>query len=73
MTISPMSDETKFKLSQITKDEGIAFTYEYDFGDSWQHELLVEKIVPPEKAPVPGVPRRRACLPAGGRGRRLGI
>ncbi len=24
-------------------------TYEYDFGDDWQHELLVEKIHPAEK------------------------
>jgi hypothetical protein len=31
--------------------------YEYDFGDSWEHELLVEKILPPE----PGV-RYPLCL-----------
>jgi hypothetical protein len=23
--------------------------YEYDFGDSWEHEVLVEKVVPAEK------------------------
>ncbi len=28
---------------------GSRLTYEYDFGDNWQHELLVEKIHPAEK------------------------
>lgn len=41
------------------------FAYEYDFGDSWQHRIEVEKVLPPE----PGVryPRclagKRACPP----------
>jgi len=61
----PMSDETRFKLSRITTNEGSAFTYEYDFGDSWQHELLVEEIMPPGegvKYPV-CVAGERACPP----------
>jgi hypothetical protein len=41
-------DEKRIKLSQIVAGEKFKFTYEYDFGDSWEHELLVEKILPPE-------------------------
>ena len=41
------------------------FVYEYDFGDSWEHELLVEKILPPEKgAHYPRcIKAKRACPP----------
>jgi hypothetical protein len=42
-------DEANHKLSQVIFDEGQRFTYEYDFGDSWAHTLLVEKILPPEE------------------------
>jgi hypothetical protein len=44
-----MNDEAKARLSQITREKGFAFAYEYDFGDSWVHELLLEKIAPPEQ------------------------
>lgn len=49
----PMSDETQFKLSRITNREGSTFIYEYDLGDSWRHELLIEKIAPKEQAQYP--------------------
>jgi hypothetical protein len=49
----PANDETKFTLSRITKNKGSAFIYEYDFGDSWRHELLVERIVPPKETQYP--------------------
>ena len=42
-------DEANYQLSQVIYGEGQRFTYEYDFGDSWDHTLLVEKILPPEK------------------------
>ena len=35
-------------LSQIVAAEGAKFRYEYDFGDSWLHRVLVEKILPPD-------------------------
>jgi hypothetical protein len=41
-------DEKRVKLNQIAPGETFKFIYEYDFGDSWEHELLVEKIFPPE-------------------------
>ena len=46
-----MYDEREVRLDQIVAGEKFKFVYEYDFGDSWEHELLVEKILPPE----PGV------------------
>ncbi|MBN1995427.1 MAG: DUF1186 domain-containing protein [Anaerolineae bacterium] len=46
-----VNDERKVTLSQIVPREGFKFIYEYDFGDDWRHELLIEKILPPE----PGV------------------
>lgn len=58
-------DESKYRLNQLAPGEGSKFVYEYDFGDGWEHVLLVEKILPPEK----GVhyPRcikgKRACPP----------
>jgi hypothetical protein len=62
---SDMDDEKKVRLSDLVWGEGGGFDYEYDFGDSWLHRILVEKILPPE----PGVryPRlikgKRACPP----------
>ena len=42
-----MRDESEVRLNQIA-DEGFKFVYEYDFGDSWEHVLLVEKVLSPE-------------------------
>ncbi len=39
-------DEKKVKLQQVAPREKMKFLYEYDFGDSWEHEILVEKILP---------------------------
>jgi hypothetical protein len=57
--------EERFKLSQVLHSEGQKFTYDYDFGDSWEHILLVEKIIPPEAgAPYPRcIKGKRACPP----------
>jgi len=41
-----MEDEAKYKLSQLLKKEKESFIYEYDFGDSWEHKILLEKILP---------------------------
>ncbi|MBI1881343.1 MAG: plasmid pRiA4b ORF-3 family protein [Chloroflexi bacterium] len=60
-----MRDEKRVKLNQFVRGEKSRLRYEYDFGDSWEHELLVEKILPPE----PGVryplclTGKRACPP----------
>ena len=48
----PDRDEAKAKLVQIAPHEGAQFGYEYDFGDSWEHEITVEKILPNAAAPA---------------------
>ncbi|MDI6853866.1 MAG: plasmid pRiA4b ORF-3 family protein [Deltaproteobacteria bacterium] len=39
-------NEKKFKLQEVAGREKMKFLYEYDFGDGWEHEILVEKILP---------------------------
>jgi hypothetical protein len=60
-----MKDERRFRLDQIVAKEGDKFRYEYDFGDGWLHQVLVEKIVPPDPEQVYPlcVKGRRACPP----------
>ena len=60
-----MRDESQVKLSHIVSGEKLKFRYEYDFGDSWLHNLLVEKVLPPEPGqqyPV-CIKGKRACPP----------
>jgi Plasmid pRiA4b ORF-3-like protein len=59
-----VEDERRVKLSQIAAAKS-RFVYEYDFGDSWEHELLVEKVLPPVdgiRYPI-CVAGTRACPP----------
>jgi hypothetical protein len=60
-----MHDERRVRLNQIVTGEGFKFRYEYDFGDSWLHNLLVEKVLPPEPGqPYPAcIKGKRACPP----------
>lgn len=60
-----MEDAGKVKLSQVAPKEKAKLRYTYDFGDNWQHEVLVEKVLPPEegqKYPV-CIAGKRACPP----------
>lgn len=41
-----MIDAARMKLHDIVHGEKQKFEYVYDFGDYWQHEILVEKILP---------------------------
>jgi len=41
-------DSRRTKLSKVVSREKATFTYEYDFGDSWEHQIVVEKILPAE-------------------------
>jgi hypothetical protein len=58
-------DEANYKLNKVIYQEGQRFSYEYDFGDSWDHTLLVEKILPPQESvryPI-CLKGKRACPP----------
>jgi hypothetical protein len=61
----PALDERRYSLSRIAPEEKMKFVYEYDFGDGWEHTIVVEKILPPE--PGAKYPRciagKRACPP----------
>lgn len=60
-----MEDASRVKLSQIAPKEKAKLRYTYDFGDNWQHEVLVEKVLPPEEGqtyPV-CIAGKRACPP----------
>ncbi len=45
-----VNDEDKEILSSLLRKEKDSLTYEYDFGDGWQHKLLLEKILPFDSA-----------------------
>ena len=41
-----VEDERKVILRDIAPEAGIKFFYEYDMGDSWQHQVAVEAVMP---------------------------
>lgn len=51
-------DEAKVRLSAVLNREGDWLLYQYDFGDNWEHEVRVEKLLP---AP-PSRARQAVCL-----------
>ncbi|MEW6578328.1 MAG: plasmid pRiA4b ORF-3 family protein [Chloroflexota bacterium] len=60
-----VGDERRIRLDRLVSGEKFKFRYEYDFGDSWLHDILIEKILPPDpqmKLPV-CIKGKRACPP----------
>ncbi len=53
------------RLSELLGSKGDGFLYTYDFGDNWEHEIVVEAILEPEPdAHYPiCVEGQRACPP----------
>ena len=63
--MEPVIDERRHALWKIVPLEKMSFVYEYDFGDSWAHQIEVEEIKPPNaefKSPV-CLEGTRACPP----------
>lgn len=58
-------DERQVKLHDVLRNEKDSLRYEYDFGDSWEHKIVLEKIFPRDgKIPVPQcIKGKRACPP----------
>lgn len=44
-----IKSEKQYRLNQFITRKGFKFIYEYDFGDSWEHTVHVEAILPVEK------------------------
>ena len=44
--ITEAKDERGVKLSKFLKREKDHILYEYDFGDDWLHEVILEKVMP---------------------------
>jgi hypothetical protein len=59
-------DDRRARLADIAPKEVATFVYEYDFGDSWSHEITVERINPTPKGELPYpwcLDGQRACPP----------
>ena len=58
-------DESVVLLNEVLKDEKDWIKYEYDFGDDWEHKLILEKIIPHKKNqfPIVCIKGKRACPP----------
>jgi len=41
----PVLDENKATVSKVLRNVGDGFVYEYDLGDSWEHVVMVDKIL----------------------------
>ena len=60
-----LRDEQPVKLSKVIPGEKFKFSYLYDFGDSWEHDILVEKMLeadPEINYPI-CIKAQRACPP----------
>jgi len=62
----PVLDESKFTMTELLHDVHEGLVYEYDFGDSWEHIVTVEKILPADastSATAVCLAGSRACPP----------
>jgi hypothetical protein len=61
----PITDYRSVRLNQIAPAVAVCLVYIYDFGDSWEHDIVVEEILPAEKGARPPLclDGQRACPP----------
>ncbi len=60
-----VTPEYDVRIGAILKQEKDWLIYEYDFGDSWEHKIVLEKILPfnPKEQLPKCVTGRRGCPP----------
>lgn len=60
-----VENEKRVKLNQVIFGVKERFIYEYDFGDSWEHVILLEKILPLDREAAYPIclSGKRACPP----------
>lgn len=44
-------DENDFSIDDLGLKKGDSFTYVYDYGDNWEHSLIIEGVIPAEDVP----------------------
>jgi hypothetical protein len=61
----PVADERRMRLKPLIESGLRRFTYQYDFGDSWEHVIKVEDLVPPKSGvpPIVCLAGANACPP----------
>ena len=47
--ITEHADYRKIRLNSVITNEKQKFYYDYDFGDDWEHTIILEKIIPKDK------------------------
>src|SRR5262249_33442882 len=59
------ADARRVTMTSLVRGDKAKFLYEYDFGDSWDHDLLIEKVLPCEarKSYPVCLTGKRACPP----------
>jgi len=62
---SDVLDEMDYRLDQLLKKEKDTLSYAYDFGEGWEHEIVLEKVLPFDTGVVLPVclDGARACPP----------
>ena len=63
--VDDVADENRLTLNGLTKSGVTRFAYTYDFGDNWQHAVVIEKSLPAVEAlsrPV-CIAGKRRCPP----------
>jgi hypothetical protein len=48
MDLPPVGDERTAHLFKVLGKAGAKARYTYDFGDNWEHAIVVEKVLPPD-------------------------
>lgn len=56
-------DSSRVKLSKVFKEKGQNFTYIYDFGDDWIHEMKLEEIIKSNSRKAELLAGKGACPP----------